>query len=38
LQLQVTPEETDILIRWKESLDTGALGRMKAEAILHASE
>ncbi|WP_316668307.1 hypothetical protein [uncultured Propionibacterium sp.] len=37
MQIEVTPEETVILIRWKKRSDTHVLVRMKAEAILYAS-
>ena len=38
MQVGVTPEETAVLIRWKKRSDNHALVRMKAEAILYASE
>ena len=38
MQIEVTPEETAVLIRWKKRTDTYVLVRMKAEAILYASE
>ena len=38
MQVEVTPEETAILIRWKKRSDDHVLVRMKAEAILYASE
>ena len=34
MQVEVTPEETAVLIRWKERTDNYVLVRMKAEAIL----
>ena len=37
MQVEVTPEETDVLIRWKKRSDNYVLVRMKAEAILYAS-
>ena len=37
MQVEVTPEETAVLIRWKERTDNYVLVRMKAEAILCAS-
>ena len=37
MQVEVTPEETAVLIRWKKRSDTYVLVRMKAEAILYAS-
>ena len=38
MQVEVTPEETAVLIRWKKRSDNYVLVRMKAEAILYASE
>ena len=38
MQVEVTPEETAVLIRWKKRSDDHVLVRMKAEAILYASE
>ena len=38
MQVGVTPEETAVLIRWKKCSDNHVLVRMKAEAILYASE
>ncbi|SYZ34657.1 Transposase and inactivated derivatives [Propionibacterium australiense] len=38
MQVEVTPEETAVLIRWKKRTDNYMLVRMKAEAILYASE
>ena len=38
MQVGVTPEETAVLIRWKKRSDNHALVRMKAEAVLYASE
>ena len=38
MQVEVTPEETAVLIRWKKRSDNHVLVRMKAEAILYASE
>ena len=38
MQVEVTPEETAVLIRWKKRADNYVLVRMKAEAILYASE
>ena len=38
MQVGVTPEETAVLIRWKKRSDDHVLVRMKAEAILYASE
>ena len=38
VQVGVTPEETAVLIRWRKRSDNHALVRMKAEAILYASE
>ncbi|WP_192962650.1 hypothetical protein [Propionibacterium acidifaciens] len=38
MQVGVTPEETAVLIRWKKRSDNHVLVRMKAEAILYASE
>ncbi|WP_315334996.1 IS630 family transposase [Propionibacterium acidifaciens] len=37
MQVEVTPEETAVLIRWKKRTDNYVLVRMKAEAILYAS-
>ena len=37
MQVEVTPEETAVLIRWKKRADNHVLVRMKAEAILYAS-
>ena len=37
MQVEVTPEETAVLIRWKKRSDNYVLVRMKAEAILYAS-
>jgi len=37
MQVEVTPEETAVLIRWKKRTDNYILVRMKAEAILYAS-
>ena len=37
MQVEVTPEETAVLIRWKKRSGSHALVRMKAEAILYAS-
>jgi len=37
MQVEVTPEETTVLIRWKKRTDNYILVRMKAEAILYAS-
>ena len=37
MQVEVTPEETAVLIRWKKRADNYVLVRMKAEAILYAS-
>ena len=37
MQVEVTPEETAVLIRWKKRSDNHVLVRMKAEAILYAS-
>ena len=37
MQIEVTPEETAVLIRWKKRTDNYMLVRMKAEAILYAS-
>ena len=36
MQIDMTNEERDILIRWKKRSDTYRLVRMKAEAILYA--
>ena len=38
VQVGVTPEETAVLVRWRKRSDNHALVRMKAEAILYASE
>ena len=38
MQVEVTREETAVLIRWKKRSDNHVLVRMKAEAILYASE
>ena len=38
MRVGVTPEETAVLIRWKKRSDNHVLVRMKAEAILYASE
>ena len=38
MQVGVTPEETAVLIRWRKRSDNHVLVRMKAEAILYASE
>ena len=38
MQVEVTPEETAVLIRWRKRSDNHVLVRMKAEAILYASE
>ena len=38
MQVEVTPEETAVLIRWKKRSDNHVLVRMKAEAVLYASE
>ena len=38
MQVEVTPEETAVLIRWKKRSDNHVLVRMKAEAIMYASE
>ena len=38
MQVEVTLEETAVLIRWKKRSDNHVLVRMKAEAILYASE
>ena len=38
MQVEVTGEETAVLIRWKKRSDNHVLVRMKAEAILYASE
>ena len=38
MQVEVTPEETAVLIRWKKRSGSHVLVRMKAEAILYASE
>ena len=38
MQVGVTLEETAVLIRWKKRSDNHVLVRMKAEAILYASE
>ncbi|MFC2623344.1 MAG: hypothetical protein ACFN0W_01855, partial [Propionibacterium acidifaciens] len=37
MQVEVAPEETAVLIRWKKRTDNYVLVRMKAEAILYAS-
>ena len=37
MQVEITPEETAVLIRWKKRADNYVLVRMKAEAILYAS-
>ena len=37
MQVEVTGEETAVLIRWKKRSDNHVLVRMKAEAILYAS-
>ncbi|CAM3073937.1 hypothetical protein PRAC110570_12520 [Propionibacterium acidifaciens] len=38
VRVGVAPEETAVLIRWKKRSDNHVLVRMKAEAILYASE
>ena len=38
MQVEVTGEETAVLIRWRKRSDNHVLVRMKAEAILYASE
>ncbi|AYW76874.1 IS630 family transposase [Propionibacterium acidifaciens] len=38
MQVEVTGEETAVLIRWKKRADNYVLVRMKAEAILYASQ
>ena len=38
MQVGVAPEETAVLVRWKKRSDNHVLVRMKAEAILYASE
>ena len=38
MQVGVAPEETAVLVRWKKRSDKHGLVRMKAEAILYASE
>ena len=38
MQVGVTLEETAVLIRWKKRSGSHVLVRMKAEAILYASE
>ncbi len=38
VRVGVAPEETAVLIGWKKRSDNHALTRMKAEAILYASE
>ena len=38
MQVGVTLEETAVLIRWKKRSDNHVLVRMKAEAVLYASE
>ena len=38
MQVEVTPEETAVLIRWRKRSDNHVLVRMKAEAVLYASE
>ncbi|MCZ0858525.1 hypothetical protein OHJ16_10770 [Actinomyces israelii] len=37
MQIDMTNEERDILIRWKKRSDTCRLVRMKAEAIVYAA-
>ena len=37
MQIDMTDEERDILIRWKKRSDTYKLVRMRAEAILYAA-
>ena len=37
MQIDMTNEERDILIRWKKRTDTHKLVRMKAEAIVYAA-
>ena len=37
MQVEVIPEETAVLIRWKKRSDNHVLVRMKAEAVLYAS-
>ena len=37
MQIDMTNEERDILIRWKKRSDTYRLVRMKAEAIVYAA-
>ena len=37
MQVEVTLEETAVLIRWKKRSDNHVLARMKTEAVLHAS-
>ncbi|WP_043120932.1 hypothetical protein [Propionibacterium acidifaciens] len=38
MQVEAAPEETAVLIGWKKRSDNHVLARMKAEAILYASE
>ena len=38
MQIVMTDEERDILIRWKKSSDTYKLVRMKAEAIVNLTD
>ena len=38
MQVEVTLEETAVLIGWRKRSDNHVLARMKAEAILYASE
>ena len=37
MQVEVTPEETAVLVGWRKRSDDHVLVRMKAEAVLHAS-
>ena len=38
MRVGVAPEETAVLVRWRKRSDDHVLTRMKAEAILYASE
>ena len=38
MQVEVAPEETAVLVGWRRRSDNHVLVRMKAEAILYASE
>ena len=37
MQVEITPEETTVLVGWKKRSGSRVLAGMKAEAVLHAS-